>query len=123
MRVELGDWVSGRTKDGELLHGYVASIDTYEGTVAIQVVDSDREEAIGRAISVPTGAVHKLPEEAAVREEDLLALIDLALMTRDEAWFAELTGDLLKLRRRSGRQQRRMNSSVSARNRLGTGFA
>lgn len=123
MNIRAGDWVTGHTSEGELVHGYVASIDTFQGTIAIQVTDSDHEAAIGREISVPNRAVRKLPEEAFDREEDLLALIDLALATRDEPWFDELTGKLAAHRQRESRQEQRRAKSNGARNRLGNRFA
>lgn len=123
MNIATGDWVSGHTGEGELVHGYVASIDTFQGTIAIQVTASDHEAAVGREISVPNRSVRKLPDESIDREEDLLALIDLALSTRDEPWFAELTTKLTAIRQRARRQEQRRAHTQSVRNRLGSRFA
>ncbi|CAM3809626.1 IDEAL domain-containing protein [Cohnella lubricantis] len=122
MNIRAGDWVTGHTGKGELVHGYVASIDTFQGTIAIQVTDSDHEAAIGKEISLPNRAVRRLPEESIDREEDLLALIDLALATYDEPWFTELSSKLSALRSQARRQELR-RAALSARNRLGSRFA
>lgn len=123
MKLAAGDWVSGHTNEGALVHGYVASVDTFQGTIAIQVTASDHEGALGREVVLPGKAVRKLPDESIDREEDLLALIDLALSTRDEPWFAELSAKLSALRGQARRQEQRRAPSAAPRNRLGSRYA
>ncbi|GIO15740.1 hypothetical protein J19TS2_52950 [Cohnella xylanilytica] len=119
MNYAIGDWVTGNTSQGELVHGYIESIDVFQGTVDVRVTESDSEAAVGKEVSLPARAVRGLPIHAADDESGLRNLIDLALMTRDEAWFMELTSKLVSLQNRNRRQDKRRSHSVSVRNRLG----
>jgi hypothetical protein len=122
MNVEVGDWVSGNTSRGELVHGYVESIDVLRGTVGIRVTESDHEAAIGKEVSVFNGSVRKLPVHPADDESALRNLIDLALLTKDEPWFRELSAKLLSLQSGSGRRGRHQTVGAFVRNRLGSGL-
>jgi len=59
------------------------------------VVESDNEKAIGTYIWVPKKWTVKMPESTVSNERDLLTLIDLALLTKDEQWFMELSSNLV----------------------------
>ncbi len=123
MKFEIGDWVSGNTSQGELVYGYVESVDLFKGSVGIRVTESDHESAVGKQISVGSGSARKLPDYAADDESGLRNLIDLALSTRDEAWFRELSAKLVALQQGTGRRrERRHTISASVRNRLGSGL-
>jgi uncharacterized protein YpiB (UPF0302 family) len=41
--------------------------------------------------------IEKLPLQKTAHEEQILSLIDLALLTKDKAWFSELTAELKRL--------------------------
>lgn len=47
---EIGDWVKGKSKDGELIRGFIEAIDFSQGTVKVYVVACDQEKTIGRTI-------------------------------------------------------------------------
>lgn len=100
MKLEIGDWVTGNTADSELIHGYIEAVDAMHDTLHIQVTHSDNEAVIGRLVELNRKAVKKLPETAAGTEAELMNWIELALMTKDEAWFTELSGALARLRQK-----------------------
>ncbi|MBV7505342.1 IDEAL domain-containing protein [Bacillus sp. sid0103] len=98
-RFENGDWVQGRSRDGELIHGYIETVDTHKGMLQVKVVDSDNEKAIGKSIWIVNKRAEKLPETTGRNESELLALIDLALLFKDEQWFKELSAKLVSIKK------------------------
>ena len=98
-RFENGDWIQGISRDGELIHGYVETVDTTKGMLQINVVDSDNEKAIGKSIWIVNKQAEKLPETTGRNESELLALIDLALLFKDEQWFKELSAKLVSTKK------------------------
>lgn len=98
-RFENGDWVQGRSKDGELIHGYVETIDSNQGIVKVNVIESDNEKAIGKSIWILNKWTEKLPDLPVSNESHLLALIDLALLLKDEQWFMELAAKLVSIKK------------------------
>lgn len=95
---ETGDWVQGKSNDGELIHGYVEIIDSNKGMVKVNVVESDNVKAIGKSIWVVNKWAKKLPNLTDSNESQLLTLIDLALLIKDEQWFMELTSKLASIK-------------------------
>ncbi|MGE6376744.1 IDEAL domain-containing protein [Peribacillus muralis] len=91
---ENGDWVQGRSREGELIHGFIETLSRNEDLVKVNVVESDNEKAIGKAIWIPSKWTEKLSDLEISNESDVLALIDLALISKDETWFMELSGKL-----------------------------
>jgi hypothetical protein len=91
MKFNVSDWVQGKTKDGELIHGFVETIDILQGFVTVNVVKSDNIEVIGKIVAVRSSWLKTISDiavnDAAVYQNS----IDLALDTWDEAWFMELT--------------------------------
>lgn len=98
-RFENGDWIQGISRDGELIHGYVETVDTTKGMLQINVVDSDNKKAIGKSIWIANKRAEKLPETTGRNESELLALIDLALLFKDEQWFRELSAKLVSTKK------------------------
>jgi hypothetical protein len=98
-KLEIGDWVKGKTRNGELLQGYIEETDPLRGVVKVTVVKSDNEKLIGKTIGMLDNNVKKLPISESVHEEELLYLIDLALLTKDEQWFTDLTDKLFSLKK------------------------
>jgi hypothetical protein len=96
---EYGDWVQGRSRDGELIHGYVETIDSIQGIVKVNVVESDNEKAIGKSIWLLNKSAEKLPDLTVSTESQLLSLIDLALLSKDEQWFMELSTKLAAIKK------------------------
>lgn len=98
-RFENGDWVQGRSRDGELIHGYVETIDSIQGIVKVNVVESDNKKAIGKSIWLLNKSAEKLPDLTVRNESQLLSLIDLALLSKDEQWFMELSTKLAAIKK------------------------
>lgn len=91
MNISVSDWVHGRTGDGEMVYGFVETMDVLQGLVALHVVKSDNEERVGRSATVRLATVKPISESASSDLGQAVELIDLALATWDEAWFMELT--------------------------------
>ena len=98
-RFEYGDWVQGRSRDGELIHGYVETVDSIQEIVKVNVVESDNEKAIGKSIWILNKSAEKLPDVTVTNESQLLSLIDLALLSKDEQWFMELSTKLAAIKK------------------------
>lgn len=98
-RVEIGDWVQGRSRDGELIHGYVETVDSDQGMVKVNVIESDNEKAIGKFVWIVNKWTKKLTNLTNSNESQLLTLIDLALLTKDEQWFMELSAKLASIKK------------------------
>ncbi|MFD0051263.1 IDEAL domain-containing protein [Actinomycetes bacterium NPDC127524] len=92
--LKTGDWIKGKLKDGELIIGYIESESILDGVVKVTIAKSDNREMLGKTISTLSKNVKKLPLSKAVNKEQILFLIDLALLTGDEAWFIELSSKL-----------------------------
>lgn len=118
-QLEVGDWVKGRSMNGELIHGYIENVDRFHGIVKVTVVECDNEKTIGKTIGTPNKWVEKMPVASFKFEEQILDLIDMALSTKDELWFMELTANLNAFRKGLDGSNKKM-ASYSHRNRLGT---
>jgi len=94
MKFEVGDWVQAKTRNGEFVHGFIETIDHANGLAKVFVVRSDNEGSTGKSAPVLEQWLRELPSYAMEEESSLLNLIDMALSTRDEPWFMELTGEL-----------------------------
>ncbi|HWO53478.1 MAG TPA: hypothetical protein VNM49_03675 [Paenibacillus cookii] len=119
MKFEIGDWVQGKTVDGEFIHGYIETLDAQQEIVRVRVVQSDHEEAVGKTVAVRSSWLKQLPAAPLTDRQNLESLIDLALSTWDEAWFDELTGLLEGLSSEEERGKQRARLQGSFRNRLG----
>ncbi|AEH48282.1 IDEAL domain-containing protein [Parageobacillus thermoglucosidasius] len=97
-RVEVGDWVKGKTRNGELIYGYIETANPLQETVKIKVMDSDNKEIIGKTVETLKHWVKRLPISTFEDEEQIKALIDLALQTKDESWFMELSTKLKEIK-------------------------
>jgi hypothetical protein len=98
-RFKNGDWVKGRSREGELIHGYVETVDSNQGIVKVYVVESDNEKVIGKSIWILNKWTEKLPDIKDCTESQLLTLIDLALLSKDEQWFKELSAKLALMKK------------------------
>lgn len=119
-RLEIGDWVRGKSGGGELLHGYIESVDSLQDIVKVHVVACDNKETVGKTIRLPRKWLEKLPAPAMDREGYILSLIDLALETRDKQWFLELfeTLTVLQTHTKESDTGRRRNSAPNDRLRV-----
>ncbi|MCU6796950.1 group-specific protein [Paenibacillus sp. WQ 127069] len=102
--IGVGDWVGGTSMEDEKIIGYVDSMDAY-GTVKVMVTQSDRQEAVGHTVNSKRFKLEKLDEYTPTNESDVLSMMDLALMTRDQLWFDELGSTLRSI------QSKRQNDS------------
>lgn len=116
-RLEIGDWVKGKTRNGELLQGYIDMTDPLRGVVKVTVVKSDNEKLVGKTIGMLEKNVEKLALSDTMSEEEILYLIDLALLTKDEDWFMELSAKMSTLK--SDNQKSDMKNSVCSKDRNG----
>lgn len=62
MKVEISDWVQAKTKDGELIHGFVDAVDESQRMANVIVVRSDNEDSVGKPIAVRDHWLRKLPD-------------------------------------------------------------
>ncbi|PLT31465.1 IDEAL domain-containing protein [Peribacillus deserti] len=92
--LKTGDWIKGKSGDGQLIIGYIESLSVLDGVVKVTVAKSDNHETLGKTIPVLSKDVRKLPLSKVVNKEQILFLIDLALSTGDEEWFIELSSKL-----------------------------
>ncbi|MFC5703025.1 IDEAL domain-containing protein [Cohnella faecalis] len=119
MKFEIGDWVTATSTEDELIQGFIDSIDVVQGTLGVRVIASDHEFAVGKAIIVRNQEAKIMPLSSLDSEEDLMSLIDIALSTKDETWFMELTEKLIALQRGSNSNGQRSRTAAAVRNRLG----
>ncbi|MEW9669912.1 IDEAL domain-containing protein [Ammoniphilus sp. 3BR4] len=117
---EVGDWVKGKSKNGELIRGYIEDTDSYHGVVKVTVVESDNAETIGKTVETPSSWVEKLPIASYYNEEQIRDVIDVALASKDEVWFMELTEKLKAFKQGSSGNGQRFVHDSTLRNRLGT---
>lgn len=119
-KLEISDWVMGKTRHGELVQGFAETVDTWRGIARIFVVKSDNEETIGKLVAIPLPWLERMSKGTFDDVEQLHDLIDLALVTKDEAWFKELTAKLQEKQQMTSESKSRKPRSFSAQNRLGT---
>lgn len=97
VNLEIGDWVKGESKYGELVHGYIETVNPSQGTVKVTVVASDNVTTIGKTIEL-LNKVERLTPPVFKTEEEVKSMIDLALLIKDKEWFMELTEKLKSMR-------------------------
>lgn len=96
--LKVGDWVRGKSMEGELILGYIESINTIGEVVEVTVVKSDNKDTISKTISILSKHVKKLPDSKIINKEQVLFLIELALSTGDEEWFMGLSSKLKSMK-------------------------
>ncbi|TYR80637.1 IDEAL domain-containing protein [Priestia megaterium] len=102
----IGDWVKGKSRYGELIYGYVSSIDSIKEKAIVNVVECDDKQLIGKNIGMLNTQLKKRSNSKQTTEEQLLYLINLALTTKDEQWFNELSQELNEIRNFSKKAKR-----------------
>ena len=75
--LKVGDWVRGISNEGELIVGYIVSLDDVEDIVTVSIVKRDGQYTINEAILLFSKHVNKLPESEVINKEQILYLIDL----------------------------------------------
>ncbi|RKP53923.1 IDEAL domain-containing protein [Cohnella endophytica] len=91
MKFEVSDWVQAKTRNGEFVHGFIESLDEAQQLAQLFVVRSDNEQSVGQPATALVHWLRKLPPISLEEPEAIRSLIDIALATRDEQWFAELS--------------------------------
>ncbi len=119
MKFEISDWVHAKTRNGELIHGFVDAVDEEQRMANVFVVKSDNDESIGSSIQVREQWVRKLPTYAWDDAEAIQSLIDIALSTKDDQWFEELSLKLQSLSKAERSNQKKLAPGPSYTNRLG----
>ena len=97
---KVGDWVIGKSYNGELVQGYIEIMEPLNTIVKVFVIESDNVRFKGRVIKLNEKTIEKQPIFSDYVEGELLNLIDLALATKDKPWFLDLTAKLLKKQNR-----------------------
>lgn len=87
---KIGDWVKLHSSKGEQIHGYIEKMPENKNLIQLRVVESDNEWLSGHSIQVETKKIKLEKNEIAYSIGELEQLIDLALSTKDEAWFDSL---------------------------------
>lgn len=96
--LKTGDWVKGKSMDGELVIGYIESLSVLDELVKVNVVTSDHKTTVGKSIHIKNKNVKKMPNSNVTNIQQINFLIDLALSTGDEEWFKELSSQLNSMR-------------------------
>ncbi|REE91723.1 hypothetical protein A8990_104233 [Paenibacillus taihuensis] len=120
MSFAISDWVQGRTKDGELIQGFITSMKEKHNVASVYVVQSDHDLAVGTTVAVLSSWIKEQPAVQVLDyEEPILDFIELALATRDEEWFAELTERLHEVEQKQASGSNNNAPIPFNRNRLG----
>lgn len=117
-QLAVGEWVRGKTKDGELIHGFVESIDSAGSTVHVYVVNCDNDMTVGKVVATRASWIEVMAESAGYEEGQLYDLMDLALATKDREWFMELASASNGLQKGTHSKEKRMAEHRHVRNRL-----
>lgn len=78
--LKVGDWVRGISNEGELIVGYIVSLDDVEDIVTVSIVKRDGQYTINEAILLFSKHVNKLPESKVINKEQILYLIDACII-------------------------------------------
>lgn len=97
--LQIGDWVRAKSSKGILMHGFVEKNELDHNVVQLRVVASDNKMLTGQSIQINQSKINRLSSDFSKTENQLNALIDIALETRDEDWFHDLVSQLNNLKR------------------------
>lgn len=95
--LEIGDWVKGKTENEALIHGYIEDF-RLPTQIKIKVIASDQQAIIGSTIQLEAKHVHHAPSFDIDTEGQIHNLIDMALASKDEQWFHELSKTLQSMK-------------------------
>jgi hypothetical protein len=118
MKVKISDWVQAKTKDGELIHGFVDAVDESQRMANVIVVKSDNEESVGKPIAVREQWLRKLPDYVMEDAGSIQSLIDIALLAKDEQWFHELIKKLQSVQQKVNQGPNNLVAFPSSTNRI-----
>jgi hypothetical protein len=118
MKVKISDWVQAKTKDGELIHGFVDAVDESQRMANVIVVRSDNEDSVGKPIAVREQWLRKLPDYVMEDAGSIQILIDIALLAKDEQWFKELSEKLHSVQQNVNKGANNLVAFPSSTNRI-----
>ncbi|MFS1516542.1 IDEAL domain-containing protein [Bacillus sp. SCS-151] len=107
----IGDWVKGTSRNDELFHGFIESLEGQTGIV--RIVQSDNHELEGQSIKMPITTISIIQHSDLQQEGYLLNLIDIALIERDEETFMKLTKKLNAIRKNNKELVRVKNATTA----------
>lgn len=114
-QLEVGNWVKGNDRNGAMFHGFIDHIEPFLNKVFVRVVNSDQEEIIGKTISLHESKLTGIEPATNYSKAAIIDLIDVALLIKDEKWFAELSSLLAALTKKenasSSVQKKKINDS------------
>lgn len=119
MKFNISDWVRSNTKNGELISGFIEKADILHGIVTVHVVESDNEKIVGKNIVVRQQWMKLIPDIPSADVALIHNQIDLALATRDEAWFMELTNRMKSVEMEESELNNSSDDYRNQNNRLG----
>ncbi|MCA1038072.1 IDEAL domain-containing protein [Bacillus infantis] len=93
----MGGWITGKSRNGELVQGFVEAAVPERDFVTVFVVDSDNPDVIGRKVHIEKKKAEKMKSHYTPSADGIRSLIDTALLTRDKEWFMELSEALKHL--------------------------
>ncbi len=95
--IKMGGWITGKSRNGELVQGFVEAALPEREFVTVFVVDSDNPEVIGRKVHIEKRKAETMNNDLLPSADGLRSLIDAALLTRDKEWFMELSNALNRI--------------------------
>ncbi|TWI58142.1 IDEAL domain-containing protein [Halalkalibacter nanhaiisediminis] len=115
----VGDWIKAESNQGELIHGYIETLNPFQEKVEVQVVVSDNNETIGKKVKLYREQIKKLPTSTPNNKEQIRSLIDVALAAKDKEWFMELTKQLNEIQQDSKQNNTETPADSEFSNQLG----
>lgn len=118
MDFKISDWVQGKAQGGELIYGFIDSINELDKIVSVYVVKSDNDNIVGKIAAVREHWLKSVPVISLEDTQLMHNLIDMALATRDESWFMELTETLRTIQNSSVQVKEHSKARLAGTNRL-----
>ena len=115
----VGDWIKAESNQGELIHGYIETLNPFQEKVEVHVVVSDNNETIGKKVKLYREQIKKLPTSTPNNKEQIRSLIDVALAAKDKEWFMELTNQLNEIQQDSKQNNTETPADSEFSNQLG----
>lgn len=115
----VGDWIKAESNQGELIHGYIETLNPFQEKVEVHVVVSDNNDTIGKKVKLTREQIKKLPTSTPNNKEQIRSLIDVALAAKDKEWFMELTNQLNEIQQDSKQNNTETPADSEFSNQLG----
>ena len=115
----VGDWIKAESNQGELIHGYIETLNPFQEKVEVHVVVSDNNDTIGKKVKLTREQIKKLPTSPPNNKEQIRSLIDVAFAAKDKEWFMELTNQLNEIQQDSKQNNTETPADSEFSNQLG----